>query len=137
MNRIAGDFSAPAREYSGWLIPLAVFVVTAILSALFLAYYFAPSPQQLTRTRPAPTDSGELIMLSIAGIVDSRQMVRATPYAVLGIFVIGAVLTPPDPVSQVFLALPLLGLYALGIGVAWLFEGRKKSTTDTATSSQA
>lgn len=67
MNRIAGDFSAPAREYSGWLIPLAVFVVTAILSALFLAYYFAPSPQQLTRTRPAPTDSGELIMLSIAG----------------------------------------------------------------------
>jgi sec-independent protein translocase protein TatC len=78
-----------------------------------------------------------LLFLSIAGIVDSRQLVRATPYAVLGIFVMGAVLTPPDPVSQVFLAVPLLGLYGVGVGVAWLFEGRKKSTSDEETGSEA
>jgi len=65
MSRMTGEFSGPAREYSGWLIPLAVFIVTAVLAALFLVYYFAPSPQQFTRTRPAPTDSSELIMLSI------------------------------------------------------------------------
>ena len=67
MNRIAENYAGATREYSGWLIPLTVFVVTAIFSTLFLVYYFAPSPQQLTRTRPAPTDSGELVMLSIAG----------------------------------------------------------------------
>ncbi|MGY9107946.1 MAG: hypothetical protein ACKVG0_15735, partial [Alphaproteobacteria bacterium] len=63
MNRIAENYAGATREYSGWLIPLTVFVVTAIFSALFLVYYFAPSPQQLNRTRPAPTDSGELVML--------------------------------------------------------------------------
>jgi hypothetical protein len=66
-NRYAGEYFRPARELSGWLIPLAVFVVTAILSAFFLAYYFAPIPQQFPRTRPAPTDSGALVMLSVAG----------------------------------------------------------------------
>jgi hypothetical protein len=65
MNRINSQFSGPAREYSGWLIPLAVFVVTAVLAALFLVYYFAPSPPQFARTQPAPTDSSELVMLSI------------------------------------------------------------------------
>jgi len=67
MNRIVGDFSRPTRELSGWLIPLIVFFAIAILSALFLAYYFVPGPQQFSRTRPAPTDSKELIMLSVAG----------------------------------------------------------------------
>ena len=55
-----------------------------------------------------------VFFLSIAGIVTSGQLLRATPYAVLVMFVMGAVLTPPDPVSQVFLAVPLLGLYLLG-----------------------
>lgn len=68
-----------------------------------------------------------IFFLSIAGIVDARQLFRATPYAVLGVFVTGAILTPPDPVSQVFLAVPLLLLYLLGVGVAWLFQGKKKA----------
>ncbi len=67
MNRFADEFSGPAREHSGWLIPLVVFVVTAVLAALFLVYYFAPSPPQFARTRPAPTDSSELLMLSVGG----------------------------------------------------------------------
>jgi sec-independent protein translocase protein TatC len=39
-------------------------------------------------------------------------------------FVMAAVLTPPDVVSQVLLAGPLIGLYVLSIGIAYLF-GRK------------
>lgn len=65
MNRFAGEYSSPAREYSGWLVPLAVFVLTAMLAALFLVYYLAPTPTQFGRARPAPTDSSELVMLSI------------------------------------------------------------------------
>ena len=68
-----------------------------------------------------------VFFLSISGIVEARTLLRATPYAVLGVFVTGAVLTPPDPVSQVFLAVPLLGLYLLGVGVAWIFDGRRSN----------
>jgi len=39
---------------------------------------------------------------------------------VVGIFVVAAVITPPDPVSQVVMAVPLLILYGASIGVAAL-----------------
>jgi sec-independent protein translocase protein TatC len=71
-----------------------------------------------------------VFFLSIAGIVDAQQLLRATPYATLGVFVVGAILTPPDPVSQILLAIPLLGLYMLGVGLAWVFQ-RKKKTAET------
>jgi sec-independent protein translocase protein TatC len=46
---------------------------------------------------------------------------------VLAIFVTAAILTPPDFVSQILLAIPMLALYVLGVGVAWLFEpGRRR-----------
>jgi len=58
--------------------------------------------------------------------VNSRQLLKGTPYAILIVFVVGAVLTPPDPVSQVLLALPMFVLYLLGVGVAWVFDGRHR-----------
>ena len=74
-----------------------------------------------------------VLFLSATGIVDSGQLLRATPYAILGVFVAGAVLTPPDPVSQVFLAVPLLGLYLLGVGVGWLFDRRRRRAVEDET----
>ena len=47
-------------------------------------------------------------------------------YAVLAMFVVAAILTPPDWVSQIFLALPMVALYLLGVGVAFLFGGARK-----------
>jgi sec-independent protein translocase protein TatC len=67
-----------------------------------------------------------VFFLAIAGIVSASQLFRFTPYAVLVIFIVAAILTPPDPVSQVFLAVPLLGLYLLGAGVAWLFDPSRR-----------
>jgi len=61
----------------------------------------------------------------VAGIVDAPTLLRGTPYAVLMVFVTAAILTPPDWVSQVFLAVPMVGLYLLGVGVAWLFGGAR------------
>lgn len=71
-----------------------------------------------------------VFFLAIAGIVDAATLLRGTPYAIMGVFVLAAVLTPPDWVSQIFLAVPMIGLYLLGVGVAFIFGGgRKRSET--------
>ena len=73
-----------------------------------------------------------VFFLSVAGIVDVRTLLRGTPYAVLAVFVTAAILTPPDWVSQIFLALPMVVLYLLGVGVAYLFGGaRQKGASKT------
>lgn len=60
-------------------------------------------------------------------LVTARWMLRHIKYAVLGVFVIAAIVTPDgSPVSQVTLALPMLGLYVLSIGVAWVFAPRAR-----------
>ena len=66
-----------------------------------------------------------VITLAMAGIVDAPTLLRGTPYAVLGVFITAAILTPPDWVSQIFLAVPMVVLYLLGVGVAWLFGGNR------------
>jgi sec-independent protein translocase protein TatC len=70
-----------------------------------------------------------VFFLSVAGIVDAPTLLRGTPYAVLGVFIAAALLTPPDWVSQVFLAVPMVGLYLLGVGVAFLFGGARGART--------
>jgi sec-independent protein translocase protein TatC len=66
-----------------------------------------------------------VFFLSLAGIVDARTMLRGTPYAVLVVFVMAAILTPPDVVSQVLLAVPMIALYLAGVAVAWIFGERR------------
>ncbi len=64
MSRAGEEFSGQAKQRSGWLIPLAVFFVTASLSALVLAYYFAP-PTGLTEELPVPTDATNMVAVSV------------------------------------------------------------------------
>ena len=67
-----------------------------------------------------------VFFLALAGIVDVKALLRGTPYAILIIFIVAAVLTPsPDWVSQVMLGVPMVGLYLLGILAAWLFGGAR------------
>lgn len=65
MSHAGEEFGGPAKRRSGWLIPVAVFFVTACLSALVLAYYFAPAPPGLAREQPAPTDATRPVGLSL------------------------------------------------------------------------
>jgi sec-independent protein translocase protein TatC len=67
-----------------------------------------------------------IFFLSMAGIVDPRRLMRGLKYAVLVAFVVGAILTPPDVVSQCLLAGPLILLYLLGVGVAYVFAPRRE-----------
>lgn len=57
--------------------------------------------------------------LARIGLIDHTDMIRGFRYAVVGIFIVAALITPPDPLTQTFLAIPLIVLYIIGIAVAW------------------
>jgi sec-independent protein translocase protein TatC len=59
-------------------------------------------------------------------VVTARFLWRHIKYAVLVIFIVAAVLTPsPDPWNQAVFAAPMLGLYVISIGIAWLVAPRR------------
>lgn len=66
-----------------------------------------------------------VFFLALAGIVEPRRMLAGTKYFVLVAFIVGGVLTPPDPLSQSLLAGPLIVLYLLGVGAAYLFVPKR------------
>jgi sec-independent protein translocase protein TatC len=65
-----------------------------------------------------------VIVLVRMGIVTIEKLREIRPYVIVGAFVIGAIFTPPDVLSQVMLAVPLWLLYELGIILA-RFVGKK------------
>lgn len=69
-----------------------------------------------------------LMLLERAGIVTLEQLRGARRYAIVGAFAIAAVLTPPDVVSQLLLAIPLCILYELAIITIWFTRSRRAKT---------
>lgn len=67
-----------------------------------------------------------VFFLAVTGLVSTRKLISGTPYALLAIFVVAAILTPPDPMSQVLLAMPMFVLYILGVGVSWIFDPARR-----------
>ena len=72
-----------------------------------------------------------MFFLAGAHIVSIEQMARARPYAVIAMFVVGAVLTPPDVVSQIMLSIPLVCLYELGLLAARISARRAEAEAKT------
>jgi len=68
--------------------------------------------------------------LSRVGLIDHRFLIRHIRYAVVGIAILAAVLTPPDLVSQALFMVPLSLLYGVSIGVAYLARRRRRSDSD-------
>ncbi len=66
-----------------------------------------------------------LVLLARIGVVDAKTMARHRKYAILLIFIFAAVMTPPDIISQLLMAIPLMGLYELSIMLSRIF-GKKK-----------
>lgn len=62
--------------------------------------------------------------LARVGLVDHHVLIRQFRYAFLVIFILAAILTPPDVVSQILLAVPLAALYGISIGVAYFARRR-------------
>jgi sec-independent protein translocase protein TatC len=69
-----------------------------------------------------------VFFLSLAGIVDAPALWRGTPYAILAIFIVAAIITPsPDFVSQMLLGVPMVFLYLIGVGVAYSFGSSRRT----------
>jgi sec-independent protein translocase protein TatC len=65
-----------------------------------------------------------LSLLGMAGIVTAKMLSGGRRYAIVGVFVVAAVVTPPDPISQTMLAIPIILLYEISI---WLVAGIERA----------
>jgi sec-independent protein translocase protein TatC len=66
-----------------------------------------------------------LTLLCRVGILSVETLKRGRRYAIVGMFVFAAIITPPDVISQIGLAVPMIGLYEISI-LAATWMGRKK-----------
>jgi sec-independent protein translocase protein TatC len=66
-----------------------------------------------------------LMLLARAGIVNSEGLAKKRRYAIVGVFVFAAIITPPDVISQIGLAIPILILYEISIIGARMIEKKK------------
>ena len=72
-----------------------------------------------------------MTLLGLAGIISSKVMAEGRRYAIVGVVVVAAVVTPPDPISQLMLAIPLVLLYEVSIWCVRLFELRRRQADAT------
>jgi len=68
-----------------------------------------------------------IFFLNKTGLVSVKALCRSRKFVLLGIFIVAAMATPPDVVSQITLGIPLYLLFELGILLSWLSERRKKT----------
>ena len=72
-----------------------------------------------------------LVILVLMGWVSPAQLREARGYAIVGIFVLAAIITPPDAISQLMLAIPMCLLYEAGIIAARLLSPREPDVGTT------
>ena len=66
-----------------------------------------------------------VVLLHRFGVISLKTLQSARPYVVIGAFVIAAIITPPDIISQVMLAIPLLLLYEVGLMACKMFQRKE------------
>lgn len=69
-------------------------------------------------------------LLGMAGIISSKMMSEGRRYAIVAVVVVAAIVTPPDPISQLMLATPLVLLYEISIWCVRLIEMRRKKADE-------
>lgn len=73
-----------------------------------------------------------IMLIERAGLVTRAQLVSARRYMIVGAFVIAAIFTPPDVVSQLLLAIPLVLLYEMSLFAIWFTQRRRKTGAEAA-----
>jgi sec-independent protein translocase protein TatC len=69
-----------------------------------------------------------LTLMGRVGIIGSAGLIRNRRYAIVGVFVLAAIVTPPDVISQISLAVPILILYELSIIAVKLVEKKRRES---------
>ncbi len=72
-----------------------------------------------------------VIVLVALGVVKPAQLRQSRGYVVVGIFIVAAIITPPDALSQLMLAIPMLLLYEVGVIAASIIARRKPASEAT------
>ena len=70
------------------------------------------------------------LLLIWSGVSTRQSLIEKRPYVIVGAFVIGMLLTPPDVISQTLLAVPVWLLFELGLQVSRLLPKAKDSTEE-------
>jgi sec-independent protein translocase protein TatC len=78
-----------------------------------------------------------MTLLGLAGIISSKMMSEGRRYAIVAVVVVAAIVTPPDPISQLMLAAPLVLLYEISIWCVRLIEMRRRTADAAADASAA
>jgi sec-independent protein translocase protein TatC len=68
-----------------------------------------------------------VFFLARIGLIDARDMIRGFKYSIVGIFVVAAIITPPDVLTQSLMAAPLVLLYGVGVIIAALVSTKKRA----------
>ena len=68
-----------------------------------------------------------LTLMARVGFVSSESLRKNRKYVIVGVFAVAAILTPPDPISQIGLGIPILLLYELSIIAVSFIEKRKNN----------
>ena len=67
-----------------------------------------------------------IVLMCWTGVTDADALRAKRPYVIVGVFVVGMLLTPPDVISQTLLALPMWLLFELGVIVGGLYSTKKQ-----------
>jgi len=71
-----------------------------------------------------------LTLLGQIGVLTYEQLKNGRKFAIVGVFIVAAIVTPPDPISQIAMAIPLLGLYEVSVQAVRFLEGRRKKAEE-------
>jgi sec-independent protein translocase protein TatC len=63
-----------------------------------------------------------LALLGLMGVIDSQQLRKYRRYAIVGLAILAAIITPPDAISMLMMLGPLVALYELSIWVVWFLK---------------
>ncbi|WP_433969140.1 twin-arginine translocase subunit TatC [Tunturiibacter gelidiferens] len=72
-----------------------------------------------------------IFFLALFGIVDAKFLVQHIRYAILAIFIVAAIICPtPDPIGMCLFASPMLVLYLIGVGIAFLVHPARRKARE-------
>jgi sec-independent protein translocase protein TatC len=67
-----------------------------------------------------------VILMILMGVTTPEKLANSRPYVIVGVFVVGMILTPPDMISQTLMAIPMWMLFEIGIVMGRVLKSRKQ-----------